>query len=1500
MSSLKKISLSQYITDSIKIAKSFHIYFDTLKKQSSILTYKLYGYIPDDDKNKYILNMAGALSDMDKPISITLDNDIVYLSPRLVKNNEFLKESLSSFDNYYNSLVINNPSLATYIKGCVAGVSLEDVLNARDGQLLWYNEDLFQGDKKIIIKNIQEFIYSFLAIYSNPDYVVDELYAAGMISNLYSILPMVILVEKLNYVKTYTADDFHIYNYFKSYKNLSDEIDILDRKTLVWLYGNLDLLKTYIGHNSILDSVVNNVMGSIGLGIGNMYAEKTIPTITDDARDNRKNYYTKKLQVKQFGINDSFSLNKGKVEKINNIIVREYEQNYIQNKEQIEVEDKDLNYVLKYSIPTKELTKVLPVDDIILTNQDDINKFAYFVNSLIYQTEFTNSKATINFFNPSDGIVYKLNSEQIIVLFLILTFRIFNIKDNPIIKGLQYTNVLNINAVKNFNIDNYKLNDEEKTIVKEMLKDLNKIPMELTTVNAFRAYFKISYDILHKFWYYLSNTNDVIYSTDLLFILNSLFSSGTSNIISGKSLRELQTDVKLPIKDIPDENVISTFKRLLETIIGDNIYKIDKIKSYLNKILKIGEKLTSYTVQFLYSNSLSYIITGHYQTMKPFLGRKSYLTVSDATYRMYEHVDKKLINKNIPELNLLSDRELANAFRMYKPCKLEIANMNNKTMLTRVTDISYLKTGDTLPQLMRPDTKTTSIIEVKEIKSSNLQTSVLLTGYVLGVAGHKEAIGNSSYITNRNVIRFPNSYKPESTFVNGYYATVLNIVDTDNSNIIGSSKLEIGYYNNIETTIGNIKSGLTIPNSYKPISRYKNIKDNDINVGNQATDKLFKAYNPELINYYNVITEASRLKSDSALNNIKPDMLPYNGDADKMVIQDRDNSTKNVLADKPIMKNVPEIIGNRNDVNIYKVNNFTPDGKGIDPSDDIVYKEVEFRTNKSDRKPTIGNIDEITTINSRINNENIKFMSPETLNYNADKDKLIEQVQDIAITKRNLNKPKMKSVPELATVRSDIVLDTVKNFTPDAKGTDPSDDIVYKEAQFKTNKSDRKPSISRVNEITTINSKINMENIRFMSPSMFNYSADKDTVSEQTKDNIINKRDLNNPQMKHVPELTSDRTDVILQTVNNFTPSTKGTDPSDDIVYKEVDAKNMKLDRKPTIGNTDEITTINSRINMENIKFMTPTTFNYNADRDNVTEQLKDNAITKRDLDKPQMKSVPEIINERSDVILQTVNTFKPNAKGSDPSDDIVYKNIYNKRLYNVDKLEIDRVSEISTIGMKLRKHHLPMANFVPCLYNADKDDMGEYSKNNTINKKDLSKPAMKNVPEITTERSDIVLTTVNAFKPDAGGSDPSDDIVYNTTNTNKKLNVSKLNITQTSEIMGQYSTLTTSAVRLYSPIPLMYNEEFYQKETHGRGNVSKINKPILAQTPEITNTDRTDVNDNSKTGMFNPEANGVDPSDDVAENTTKPVKIRNIEEPKIRVTRHEEIEDIPVIKINH
>ena len=1042
MSKLIKRSLSQYISDSIKLAKSMHIYLESLKTQSKLMTYKFYGIIIKDEENKYILNMSGQLSQFDNPVTFELNNVRYTLDRSLVTDNEYVKETLLKLESFYDNLVDNNRLMATYIKGCLSSNSLEETLSAKDGQILWYNEDLLENDKTIVINNVQKFIYDFLDIYNVRDYVVDELYAAGLVSNLYSILPMVILVEKLNLALSSRADDFHIYNFFKSYKNLDNEIDVLDRKTLTWLYGNLRYMKKHIGRNEILDMLLHKVMDSLGLGVGKMYIEKSLPQYSSVLTDIKTNFYTRDLQAKQFKANDSFSLNIGKTEIVTNVLEREYKQDYIKDENLIEVEDSLINLKMKYSVPTKAFTKVLPLDDIHLINLDDTNKFSYFLNALIYQTEFNVENYFITFLNPSDGLIYKLNSKQILGLIMYLMAKIFMGNDNPVIESISYVNVLDLQKVKEFNIDDYKLNDDEKAIVNEILKDLEDLPAEINTIESFRKYFNISYTILHKFWYYLSNVNDIIYSTDLLFIINSLFKSGVSEVLQNKSLKEYMLEVRSPIMEIRDQANLITFKRLLETILGDNIYTVDKVKETINKILKIGDKFTSYTVQFLYSNDLSYVVTGHYQTLKPNLGKKSYISVNDAEFTYYDKVKKDIINKFIPIKNVMFNKNILNTFRLYRPCKLQIINLNNKEMLVKSDDINYIKTGNCIPPLMRPILTPKGITTANEMRTNSIDEFRIYNSYIPKVGVVKEDIGTYGYVTNKSDYYLPKIFSPSTVLVDGSYNTRLNINTVNASTIIPDRKLKLLNYNGLIPEINKLKLFNTVPTNYKPVVDKISTDDRLVYQDVYNSTNIIDAYVPSLLNYDNVTSTNSRVRGNKVIKTYTPSILNANETGLK------EGSIGNIITHRPISKpivhTVPELLGNRQDVNPNNayINIFSPETNGVDPNDDISIDSFRTYNFKNVINPKIFTHNNILSSYMFVNKENIRFYSPDILN--TIDDDIDEKMINMPIYKRRLEKPIIRNIPELNTIRESI--DTKENYIglykPESSGVDPSDDLV--------------------------------------------------------------------------------------------------------------------------------------------------------------------------------------------------------------------------------------------------------------------------------------------------------------------------------------------------------------------------------------------------------------------------------------------------------------------------
>ena len=810
MSNIVKKTLSQYINDSIKLAKSMHIYLDVLKIHSRIMTYKIYGLNIDDVDNKYILNMAGELFKYDKPLNINVNNQFFSYNKELIKTNEYVKENMLKFDLFYDTVINNNRTMATYIKGCLTDLTVDDILNSKNGQILWYNENLL--DNKIIISNIQKFIYDFLDIYNNKDYVIDELYAPGLVSNLYSVLPMVILVEKLNLVLTSEVDDFHLYNFFKSYKALDNEIDVLNKETLIWLYGNINYLKKHIGKNNILDIISNKIMDKLGVGLGKTIVEKNKPIINTDITNIKDIYYTKDINVKYEKINNSFTLNTKKIDKIDDVINNEYKQNYINDEDTVNIEINNLNNKINYNKYTKELSKVLTVDDFILINLKDTNIFAYFLNALIYQANNVNNNYYISFLNPLDGVNYSLNSKQVLGLMLYLMVNIFTGRTDIVINNINYLNVLDITAAKNFNIDDYNLNTDEKALINEILEDLQHLPNEITTLESFKSYINISYNILYKFWYYLSNTNDIIYSNNLLHILNMLFTSGKLENFENIAVDEYLESVNCPIKNITKDESLILFNNLINSITGNALYETQKLKMMLDKVISIGKKLTSYTIQFLYSTDFSYIVTGQYQTLKNTLGKKTYLTINKAKFYFYEKVDKELNNLFIP---LIDGSKYNNVikYRLYNSYKLKLQTLLDKDMIYSGTNIVYINKNNRLPNKYKPMNNSRYIINDYDINQTEINT-FNIKKVVKPIIKFRNEINEieASINNNENII---SKYRPDTSY-NKIIDNNIRKSNIDNYLIKKSEKIFIRNKNeisNVDIKIGKIN---TIPKQSSP------------------------------------------------------------------------------------------------------------------------------------------------------------------------------------------------------------------------------------------------------------------------------------------------------------------------------------------------------------------------------------------------------------------------------------------------------------------------------------------------------------------------------------------------------------------------------------------------------------------------------------------------------------------------------------------------------------
>ncbi len=1065
---LEKMSLTEYIKRSIRISKSIHIKLDTLATLSRIVQWKLFREnVLDCYGNRYCLNLAGIHYDRDVPVMVYVP-DIqkeMILTPDLVNEYEILAKELKTFGNFYDNLVSKYPEHITYIKGCIAGgFTIDKIIESNNGEILWYNNELFNSDNKLVMHNVQNFIYDFLKRYDNDKYVIDELYPAGLVSNLYSVLPAVILTEKLKYVLTSNADDFHILQYFRSYKFMDEDITVLDRKTLTWLYGALSYIKTNIGKNEVLDMLLDKVFNDTGLGIGKTLVVKSRPIATTvEYNSNTYISYDRKTLIERVKANDKYSISLARKETFEDILEKEYSQGYLNDYNKVTSISMEADEKFRFSIPTQETSKVLEIDKLILLITDDVNKFTYFINSLIYEINNDSNGSYLMFHNPSDGIVYNLNSRQVFALLLKLMFNIYyNKETNPTIGNLYYTNILDVKKAKNYEFEPLPFTGNSlKDIVNEITNDFKNLPKDITTLERFNKYFDISFKVMDKFWFYLSNVNDVLYSMDLMYLFNSFFISGNVDLVNGLKLSDLEKLVNFPNMDIAEPYYKYTFKKLIETIIGRNIYDFDLFNSKIAQLINIFKKTNGYTVQILLDNKIPYTITGEYQTLKPSTGMSCFASVMDSDIRLYDKVDKRLYNRFIKISDKVISKNSLYTFSIYGNYRLKLQNIQGRNMID--TGICFTNFGNRLPDFYKPIFNKTTYIPKYDIDEYEVDNTkkILERPVTIRSTGDEITTGVLSK-SDSTVYKADNGdldvYSPLTTgYITSLYKPPIYITDEEIGEHIKSDKV----YSETRPVIPKLLqlNELTesVVTEYSSYYRLPKIFSPETNLVTNYGDTINENESTRQVD----VTEFRKLKIDSTDEYLSTNIYlnkginppsPYKPgivkDSPKIDVQDGIDRT--ITRVKPETLN---IVSDNDNITTYIEKQVTddilpagysPSASGYDPNDDIVIDNLSNIGYELPKRLIIGEVDEVSELYIGYNdNRSLKHLTPDIIypgNVNMDISQTNKDIDIKTIPPEKLHITKNNEITD--TYQSGNTEVIPENHKPDASGYDPNEDIV--------------------------------------------------------------------------------------------------------------------------------------------------------------------------------------------------------------------------------------------------------------------------------------------------------------------------------------------------------------------------------------------------------------------------------------------------------------------------
>lgn len=637
-------STKQYIKDTISFTNSLIIKFSgTAISINKGLETILGEQIDNADKytHKYYLNLSGVKHHTNNDVKIKLlEDDLEYsLTKELLNNNLSTKNKLLEFKSYYKDLITKYPDDIDYIRGCILPVDIDDAINANDGTILSYSNHYIKYNELPLIRELNEYTQSFFTRWYIPEYLItDELYAASVVGSLITTIPSFILNARLKRVKTNEVHDFHLEHYFRSKLDIWEEVSILKRETIIWLYMNLDVIVKHIGKEETITTIANKVLDTNGVGIG-VYVLKDGGQSIDDNVVPGVPYITKNENyLKITALNNSYSIHDN--EKVSIDTTTELE--VIENNALGVPDDKSFvlnDYIgkqLKNITVNSDITKVIDIDygtifknygnDLFLATMDTIyrtSKSGTYVNIITYTDPNTKKLYYINTLDGYYLILYhmlKLSGDNA-----------DNIKNISVTKSIRY-NITIDELIKN--IHDY---ETVRPIAEVILSFIPKLPTQILSIEVFNNVLLELRNLYSKIWALDSNVNNTNVSAAIKQMVNRLYVSTIEPIPNDGNLTEYLSEngVSLEIGETYDH--IESIKAIYRLLTNNEISDVVKYNNNNDIMKSLISKLTSYTVNIISSVNDAEPIYSPYTSIQVYNSDNGLLVLEDAsTVNPYE------------------------------------------------------------------------------------------------------------------------------------------------------------------------------------------------------------------------------------------------------------------------------------------------------------------------------------------------------------------------------------------------------------------------------------------------------------------------------------------------------------------------------------------------------------------------------------------------------------------------------------------------------------------------------------------------------------------------------------------------------------------------------------------------------------------------------------------------------------------------------------------------
>jgi hypothetical protein len=212
---------------------------------------------------KYYMNLSGKYHFTDQMMYvISLDTmERIEFTPANLLIHTATAQAYQFGSTYYQALVDQYPRQVSLILGILYPVDQATAIAAKDGQILGWPAQYIEVNEYSLVEKLQAWIYGFKQRWINPQFgLSDELYFTVQLHHMYQGLLQAIIAYREEACRTAEMHSFHQQQFLASHQGLDQYMDQLSLNQIVWLCRNINYIQRNVGKRSTFQTLIQNIL----------------------------------------------------------------------------------------------------------------------------------------------------------------------------------------------------------------------------------------------------------------------------------------------------------------------------------------------------------------------------------------------------------------------------------------------------------------------------------------------------------------------------------------------------------------------------------------------------------------------------------------------------------------------------------------------------------------------------------------------------------------------------------------------------------------------------------------------------------------------------------------------------------------------------------------------------------------------------------------------------------------------------------------------------------------------------------------------------------------------------------------------------------------------------------------------------------------------------------------------------------------------------------------